>query len=391
MQIIDRRRALAVAPLWRLGFRPFFLFGAAFAALAVACWWLALSGLLADWQPTGGWLAWHRHEMPLGFGVAIVAGFLLTAVQNWTGLPGLSGRALQCLVALWAAARLAWLAGLAGPWLALLDGAFLPLLALILGRALWRRRQWGNAPLVGVLLVLSAVNGVALIGLCWGDEAWQRNGALAALWLLAVLMGTIGGRVLPFFTARGLGRVQVVAAQPRLDIGLLLGGILWAVLQLTPWRPWAVLPLLLAAGHAWRLWRWYDAGLWRVPLLWSLHLAMAWLALAYLGAGLSLAGLALPPSSAVHALGVGAMGGLILAMIARVSLGHTGRSLQPPRAVVVGFVMVNLAALARVFFYPLWSQVGMAVAALAFVAAFAAFLLGYAPMLCRARVDGHPG
>lgn len=92
MQLRDRRRELAIAPLWRLGFRPFFLAGSAFALLAVAAWLGVLSGLLQGWQPTGGWLAWHRHEMPFGFAVAIVAGFLLTAVQNWTGQPGLAGR-----------------------------------------------------------------------------------------------------------------------------------------------------------------------------------------------------------------------------------------------------------------------------------------------------------
>ena len=100
---------LAIAPLWRLGFRPFFLAGGLFALIAMAFWIVALTGHLGAWQPAGGWLAWHRHEMPFGFGIAIIAGFLLTAVQNWTGRAGLSGRPLMWLAALWLAARLAWL------------------------------------------------------------------------------------------------------------------------------------------------------------------------------------------------------------------------------------------------------------------------------------------
>ena len=117
MQVLDRRKALQIPPIWRLGFRPFFLGGSLFALLAIPLWIAALNGLLGNWQPAGGWLAWHRHELLFGFGAAIIAGFLLTAVQNWTGQPGLSGKPLAALAGLWLAARLGWLFNLPLPLL----------------------------------------------------------------------------------------------------------------------------------------------------------------------------------------------------------------------------------------------------------------------------------
>ncbi|WP_208531342.1 NnrS family protein, partial [Pseudomonas aeruginosa] len=126
MQVLDRSRLMAIPPIWRLGFRPFFLGGALFAVLAIALWLSALAGLWSGWQPVGGWLAWHRHEMLFGFGVAIIAGFLLTAVQTWTGVPGLQGKPLALLAGLWLAARLAWLFDAPLALLLVLQLSFLP-------------------------------------------------------------------------------------------------------------------------------------------------------------------------------------------------------------------------------------------------------------------------
>lgn len=396
MQVLDRARELAIAPPWRLGFRPFFLAGAAFAALAVLLWTLVLQGRLPYWQPLGGSLAWHRHEMPFGFGVAIVAGFLLTAVQNWTGRRGLHGRPLMALFALWLAARVAW-AGGAPLWLAAaLQLPFLPLLAGVIGRQLWAVRQRANYPMVGVLLLLASVEALALLGLARGDDALQRQAALAALWLIGVLMSVIGGRVIPFFLQRGLG----LAAQSRLpawtDLAVLVGGLLVAALvlvgpALVP-QPWLAVPFgALAALHGARLWRWHAPGLWRVPLLWSLYLAYAWLTLAALGMALWHAGLPLAPSLASHALAVGGMGGLVLGMLARVSLGHTGRPLTPPAAMGWAFAALNLGALARVALVPLVPQAGLWLAGASWTLAFALFVRHYAGILLTARADGQPG
>ncbi|UVM24180.1 NnrS family protein [Pseudomonas wadenswilerensis] len=396
MQVLDRRKALAIVPLLRLAFRPMFLAGCALAVLAIPLWLAALNGALGNWQPAGGWLAWHRHELVFGFGLAIIAGFLLTAVQTWTGQPGLSGKPLAGLALLWLAGRVAWLANVPWPLLALLELGFPLLVAVLMGRTLWRVRQKRNYPIVMVLLLLTAVDGLAVYGLVQGHDGWQRQGVLGGIWLVAAMMGLIGGRVIPFFTQRGLGRTEAVVPWPWLDWLLLAGSAMVAVLYavgpaLTANAGIGLLFAALALGHVVRLWRWHDRGIWQVPLLWSLHLAYAWLALACLGMALWHFGVPLNPSLAVHCLTIGAMAGLILAMIARVSLGHTGRALLPPTGMTLAFVLLNLAAVSRVVLV-LWTPLGgLWLAGMCWVLAFALYAWRYAPMLLRARVDGHPG
>ncbi|MBT8768483.1 NnrS family protein [Metapseudomonas boanensis] len=395
MQVLDRSKALAIPPIWRLGFRPFFLSGAAFAILAIGLWAAFLYGLLPGWHPLGGSLAWHRHEMPFGFATAIIAGFLLTAVQSWTGQPGLSGRPLVLLFLVWLAARIAWFLPLPVALLVATQAAFLPLLAAVLGMQLWRVRQRRNYPVVAVLLLMAACQLLALCGLAWADDTLQRQGALGALWLVAALLSLIGGRVIPFFTLRGVGRPDPFPPRPWLDwltfgCSLCIAGMTAAGIGVQPSLLVALLFLLATMLHGERLLLWHDRRIWQVPLLWSLHLAYAWLMLATLGMALWHAGLISQSSSATHALAVGAMGGLILAMIARVSLGHTGRPLSPPAAMVWAFVLLQLAALSRVLLTAL-STFGLWLSALAWIAAFLLFLRYYAPMLWKARVDGHPG
>lgn len=396
MHVLDRRKALSIPPIWRLAFRPFFLGASLYALAAIPLWVLAWSGMGPDWQPTGGWLAWHRHEMLFGFATAIVAGFLLTAVQTWTGRPGLSGTPLMVLAAIWLAARLGWLFGLPLPLLIPLELGFLLALAGLMARMLWAVRQKRNYPIVLVLSLLAAADALLLAGLALGDDDWQRRGVLAGLWLVAALMGLIGGRVIPFFTQRGLGRLEAVKPWVWLDIALLLATALLAALYAAgvalQAQPLLALPFLaVAGGHLLRLARWYDQGIWRVPLLWSLHLAMLWLMVATLGLALWHLGLLASASPALHGLTMGAMSGLILAMIARVTLGHTGRPLQLPAGIGWAFVLFNLGSVARVFVYPAWPLPGLALASACWTLALALYAWRYAPMLLSARVDGHPG
>jgi len=391
MQLLDRKQALSIPPVWRLGFRPFFLAGALFALLAVALWAAVLHGAPGLAVP-GGLLAWHRHEMPFGFGLAIIAGFLLTAVQNWTGRPGLSGWPLISLFGVWLAARLAWFVPVPLAVLITLQLAFIGLFIAQMARQLIAARQRNNYPILLVLSLLALCQSLTLAGLVMGDDSLQRRGALAALWLIAVMLSLIGGRVIPFFTQRGLGRVEAFAAHPWLDRLLLVCGVLVAALfasghnlQATPWL--AAPFILLSVLHGLRLRRWHLRGIWGVPLLWSLHLGYAWLLVASLGMAAWHLGWLAQPSLASHALAVGAMGGLILAMMARVSLGHTGRALQPPKVMPWAFGLLNLGALIRVTCGGGW----LWLAALCWGVAFALFAWHYVPMLCRARVDGHPG
>lgn len=396
MNVVDRGKALSIPPIWRLAFRPFFLCASLYALAAIPLWVAAWLGVLGDWQPSGGWLAWHRHEMLFGFAAAIVAGFLLTAVQTWTGRPGLSGWPLMVLAGIWLAARLGWLFGLPLAALIPLDLGFLLALAGAMARMLWVVRQKRNYPIVLVLGLLAGADALLLAGLALGDDSLQRRGVLAGLWLVAALMGLIGGRVIPFFTQRGLGRLDAVKPWVWLDIALLAGTALIAALyaagvalQAQPLL--APLFLAVAAGHLLRLARWYDRGIWRVPLLWSLHLAMLWLVVATLGLALWHVGLLASFSPALHGLTIGAMSGLILAMIARVTLGHTGRPLQLPAGIGWAFVLFNLGCVARVFVYPLAPLAGLSLAAGCWSLALALYAWRYAPMLLSARVDGHPG
>lgn len=396
MHVLDRRKALSIPPIWRLAFRPFFLCASLYALVAIPLWVLAWAGLWPDWQPAGGWLAWHRHEMLFGFAAAIVAGFLLTAVQTWTGRPGLSGTPLMALAALWLAARLGWLLGLPLALLIPLDLGFLLALAGVMARMLWAVRQQRNYPIVVVLSLLAAADALLLAGLALGDDDLQRRGVLAGLWLVAALMGLIGGRVIPFFTQRGLGRLEAVKPWAWLDLALLIGTALIAALYAAgvalQAQPLLALPFLaVGAGHLLRLARWYDKGIWGEPLLWSLHLAMLWLVVATLGLALWHLGLLATASPALHGLTIGAMSGLILAMIARVTLGHTGRPLHLPPGIAWAFVLFNLGSVARVFIYPAWPLPGLTLATGCWSLALALYAWRYAPMLLSARVDGHPG
>lgn len=383
-------RRLAAAPVFSLGFRPFFLAGAGFAAIAVAIWALWLYGRLPGAQPVGGMLAWHRHEMPFGFATAIIGGFLLTAVPNWTGRPGLNGWPLMGLVLVWLLARLAWLLPISDSLLLASQVPFLPLLAWSIGRDLVAADKRENYPILLVIALMAGCQGMTLWGIAMDDAGLQRRGVLAALWLVAALTSVIGGRVIPFFIQRGLNRPAASAAHPLPTKVLLLSSLVAAMsfaggLNDEP-RPWlAALFLLIGALHLLRFWRWHDRGLWRVPLLWSLYLAYAWLVVAALAMALWHAGLMPQQSLATHALAVGGIGGLILAMIARVSLGHTGRLLQPSNTVVLGFALLMIAALSRVFLVP-FSGLGLGLSALLWSGAFGLFLLHYTGILLKPRL-----
>ncbi|MFJ4067882.1 NnrS family protein [Pseudomonas sp. NPDC089996] len=391
VQPIETRPRQAV---WALGFRPFFLGGSLFALVALLIWAGVLAGIL-PLTPPGGMLAWHRHEMLYGFAGAIIAGFLLTAVQNWSGMPGLGGRPLQGLFLLWLLGRACWFLPLPAGLLMVLQGSFLPLVAVALARPIVQRRLRNNYPIVGLVLLIAACQWLTLTGWLRQDEVWQRRGIFAGLWLVAAMMTMLGGRVIPFFTRRGLGNLAPATARPWLDRACLLLSVAIPLafasgMADVPHPAMAVLFCVMFGLHGVRLVLWHDRGLWRVPLLWSLHLAYAWMALACLGMALWHAGVALNPSLVAHALTVGAMTGLILAMMARVSLGHTGRPLQVPGSIAWALALMQVAALARVVL-TLFTPLGLDLSIVCWSAALLLFLWHYLPILLKPRADGMPG
>jgi uncharacterized protein involved in response to NO len=378
------------ASLLLAGFRPFFLAAAAWAAAALILWLAMLLGGLAlpSRLPP---LAWHAHEMLFGFVLAGVGGFLLTAIPNWTKRPPVAGLPLALLVALWLLGRLDALvsAALPPPVALALDLAFPLALAATAAHELVAGRHWRNLPLLlpplvlgaGSLLMQLEAEGLAIpAGLGW------RLGLAATLALISV----IGGRIVPAFTGNWLA-ARGAAARPaakgmvdRLALGTLHAG-LFAWVAFPDWTPIGVLLLLAAAMNLWRLARWRGLAARAEPLLLVLHAGYLWLALGSGLLGLALLWPALPLAAALHALGAGAAGTMMLAVMTRASRGHTGRPLAADRATVAIYLAVTLAALARVaaallpdaMLPLLW------VAGVAWVAAFGGFLAAYGPMLLR--------
>lgn len=377
--------------LWRLGFRPFYLLAACFALLAIPLWlWLYPRGGTVG--PLPGML-WHAHEMLFGYATAVIAGFLLTAVRNWTGLPTPDGWRLAGLVMLWLAARLLLpVAPLA--LVALVDLAFLPALAMTLRRRLLQSQNRRNLFVPRLLLLLTLCDlwfWLAAAGLA-GDARLPLQGALS---LITVLEVVIAGRVVPMFTRNALPGTR----QFRLEwlersiapatLAVLAANLVW------PDAGWLAVPdLALAALHLVRLAGWGPARTWRNPLLWILHLSYLWLAGAFLLAALASLH-RVPWSAAIHLLAVGALGGLTMGMITRTALGHSGRMLIAGRHETGAYLAMALAAVLRVL--PLvivvpGSYYGWLFATgLCWFSSFILYLLKYAPVLNQARIDGKPG
>jgi len=269
-------------PLFRLGFRPFFLGAAIYAVLALALWAAVYLGLFA-FMPRGGALVWHLHEMPFGFASAVITGFLLTAVQNWTGSPGLHGPPLAALFILWLTARIGWLwSALPWPLVAALELSFLPSVAARLAWQLGRVRQRRNYPLVVLLLLLTAADATTVYAHTMGGYDLLRRAVWAALWLIGAIITIIGGRIIPLFTANAL-KLPPPAELPRwLEAGAPAGLLLLALLAVfglgfVPDARLVSLFILLTILHGWRVLHWFHPGILGVPLLWSLHLGYAWL------------------------------------------------------------------------------------------------------------------
>lgn len=391
-----RYARMAAAPAFlRGGFRPFFFGGACWAVIALTLWLYSLAAgttLPTSFDP----LAWHRHEMLFGFVGAIVAGFLLTAVPNWTGRLPIAGAPLAALFALWLAGRLAVLfSSMTSPaFAALLDVGFFATLAGVAAREVLQANN-RNLPVVGLIALFGLVNALdhlAAAGLLAdADLAWK-----SAIALIIILISLIGGRIVPSFTRNWLAKRGVKAGLPtqpgRFDL---------AVIGLTAiaFLAWITAPtgyltggLLASAamGQLARLGRWKGWKTLADPLVVILHVGYAWVPI---GLGLLAAvelGAPIPRSAAIHALTAGAMATMILAVMSRAILGHTGRELRANALTQLAYFLVTIGALLRVT-APLGLveyRLGMEVAGAAWIAAFLCFLAAYGPMLLGPRIDG---
>ncbi|MCC6965345.1 MAG: NnrS family protein [Nitrospira sp.] len=385
---VERRAAASVTAVFSYGFRPFFLGAACFAGLAVPAWIVMLSlgigstGLAAPRE-------WHVHEMLFGFLPAVITGFVLTAVPNWTDRPAIHGRELAGLFGLWLAGRVV----MAGPWVppvfaAIVDAAYLLVLAGILWREIAGGKSWSHAP-IGILLSFYAVANLLF-------HACELNGVATdlperlALGLDMTLLAFIGGRVTPNFTREFLVQARRPEKPARFThpdlaaIGMIASAsAVWAI-----WSQGTVAGgLLILAGvlNLVRLSRWYGWCTWQEPLVFVLHWGYAWLVLALILLGCAALGVGLPKEDAVHALTTGAVGVMTLGIMTRASLGHTGRTRHADPATVAMYVLVTCGAILRVFGVGIGLPTGLVlgVAAFCWSGAYLLFAMVYGPYLLR--------
>jgi uncharacterized protein involved in response to NO len=384
--------------LFNYGFRPFFLLAGVQALIAMAVWLATLHGMA--WPMI--WVApfrWHAHEMFFGFVAAALAGFLLTAVASWTGQRGYAGVPLALLVALWLAGRIAMAPGLGVEQsiAAGIDLAFLPTIALAVAPSLIRAGNVRNFPLLAFLALLFMAN-LLFHGPHIGIH-YELDGLTLALDSILLMVVLVGGRIVPAFTGNALrsrGAQAQLAPFGWIDRIAILAALAVLVVDLV--RPGGriagIVALVACALHAWRVLRWRGWRTWDMPIAWVLHVAYAWIPI-----GLGLKGLWLvwqiPAAFGwLHALTAGAFSTMIMAVMTRAALGHTGRPLVAARPVVIAYVCLTLAAATRVFtplVAPTMLQASWTIAGTLWIVAFALYCFVYAPILSARRVDGRPG
>jgi uncharacterized protein involved in response to NO len=395
VQIAEKPQAPAALrgwPLLRLGFRPFYLGAALLACLSVP-WWIGV--FLGHVPQDLGFspLLWHGHEMLFGFAAGVIVGFLLTAVRAWTGLPTPRGPLLGFLALLWLAARLA--AFVAPYWLyALLDVLLLPIVAVLLLRVLIAARNKRNLPLISLLLAMAVANAVFHLSLLEIIHVPALSALYAELALILMVVSVMTGRVVPLFT-KNVTPGLVISVPPRFEPWLL--GTTGLALACWVFGAPAMLTLvacLAAAGmHVVRLWRWQPRVTLDRPILWILHLSCAWFPIGFLLLAMAQLGW-VTTSLAVHALGVGVIGGLIIGMMTRTARGHLGRPLKASGAEALAYAMVLVAAVVRALVpavLPDWYVPALGLAAGLWGLAFLIYVVVYAPWLLRTRLDGKDG
>ena len=376
-------------------FRPFFLLNSLFAVVVIAFWTLALHGSGFVSIPTN-MPYWHGHEMVVGFGLAAVAGFVLTAVATWTGRPAVQGKWLGVLVLSWLFGRVAMMAADQMPyWLvASVDSVFPFLLALLLGREVIGGGNRRNYPIVGLVLVLAMLNLLYHLGSLRILPGMDRLSLYLLIHMLLLMITVIAGRIIPNFTAnwlRSRGHEKQPVNHALINRIAVMATIATGVsASVTPFGPvTGTLAAVAALSHAVRLARWRGLATTSEPLLFVLHAAYLWLPVGYALTALAAFGLVFPVTSALHALTMGAIANMILAVTSRVALAHTGRALHASRLIVVAYVVLNLAVIARVLSPLMPGLVGEMIdlSAVGWVVTFAIFAGVYWPVLTRHRVD----
>ncbi len=401
MDLTEPQPRASVFALLAYGFRPFFLLAALYAALAIPVYlfWLEGFGDAPQRMPVA---VWHAHEMLFGFAAAALGGFLLTGVPNWTGAPAVAGARLGVLVALWLLGRAAMRLMDPLPWqiVAAADLLFLPALAGAVAPAVIRANNRRNYVFFVLIALLTVAN--ALVHLEAGgvlDEG--RRGLFLALDILLLMITVVSGRIVPAFTGTFLHVSRPgssgIAPWPALERLCIASMAVVAVADLAFGDGHLVVGyacLCAAVVLAVRLARWRTASTIRTPILFILHAGVAWLVLGLAARGLALTAGVLPPIAALHILTMGAIGTMIMGVMSRAALGHTGRIMKAPPAMVVAYVLLALAVVARLAGVLLAEELAphlLTCAGILWTAAFGLFAAVIAPMVLLPRADSRPG
>lgn len=381
--------------LFALGFRPFFLLAGISALVMLGVWIGVYRGDITVGNYYGT-VVWHSHEMLFGYTSAVVAGFLLTAVRNWTGVDTITKLPLAILTGIWLLGRLLpFLAGsVPAGLIALIDLLFLPALAVAIAHPIIKVKMWHNLFFVPLLLIYAIGNALVHVQILGLADNTLNMGNTFGIAMIILLLAVMGGRVIGFFIERGLGGVQV-KSWPLVEKLCIASVLVYfgAELLISDSTVLALLAAVTAVIHSIRLVGWYNNRIWSVPLLWVLYLGYGWIVLGFLLEAFAATGV-VPSYLALHAFTAGGIGVMTLGMMARVSLGHTGREMRSATVISIAFGLINLAALVRILLPIMMPNAYAGLITLAggiWMVAFLLFAIIYAPILIKPRVDGRPG
>jgi len=389
--------------LAQLGFRPFFLFGSLFAVVSVLLWFSMTGfGLNPIAIPALSPILWHGHEMLYGYAIAVITGFLLTAVRNWTGIATLHGWPLMLLLLLWLAARM--MPFVAHPnallLMALFDLSFNIALCIAILHPIIKSSHYKSLGVWLVLVALTVINlffYLELLGLLSHNLQLRLDSTLyCALYLIIFLILLLGRRMIPMFITNGVGYPVTLTNRRWLDISCVVLLLIFMVSELLLTLPAiaALCAALLCLLHTIRIVGWHTPGIWRKPLLWVLYLAYGWI---IIGFAITSAAHYVEFSSklALHAFAYGGIGMMTIGMMARVALGHTGRKVtRPPAVLTLCLPLLLTGCFIRVVmppFLPEWHALWIAASQLLWICTFMLFIAIYTPFLARPRIDGRPG
>jgi len=384
-------------PFFRLAFRPFFWLGALFSIISIMVWALSFTGNIL-FMPYGSGYFWHVHEMLFGFAVAIIAGFLLTAVQTWTKQPSVKGIPLAILVGIWLVARIlmAFPDLVPAPIIAAIDLAFLPLAAFFLALPIVKAQMWRNLFFVPVLLIMAILNALMHGSVAGIFDISYVDLSHVMVMMITLVMCVMGGRVFPMFTANGTRtqKVQPIAWLEKVAIISVIASVVVSTNILSGVPALEALIYLIAGvsnfirALRWRIWVTFGT-----PLVWTLHVSYWSICIGLILLAAAEMQWLNNASIAFHTITVGGMGMMILAMISRVSLGHTGRFIEVGKIMTMAFIVMVLGIITRALAPAFMADytIVLLASAILWLIAYGTFVIMYAPVLFKPRVDGSPG